>query len=55
MRADAADTLYQDQRLNEVSLHAELLNTAVVVSDEYFRIADELAVSDQSRMDRFFQ
>ena len=55
MRADAADALYEDHGLDEVHVLRQLLDAAVVVSDEYLRVRDLLTVCDETGMDRLLQ
>ncbi len=53
--ADAAHALHQHQGLDGVALGGELLNAAVVVADEAFRVLDDLALGVELGVDRLLQ
>ena len=55
MRADSADTLHKDKRLDGIAFGGKLFDPAVVVSDEYFRVFDHFTLGVECCMNRLFQ
>ena len=55
MGTDAADALHQRDGLDEVFLHGQLLDAAVVIADEYLGGLDLLALGIEPCVDRLLQ
>ena len=55
VRADAAHTLHQHQRLDRVAFRGELFDAAVVVADEHLGVLDDLSVGVELGVNRLLQ
>jgi hypothetical protein len=55
MRADTANSLYQNKRLYGVALGREFFYASVVVADKDFRVLDYLALGVELCMNGFLQ